>query len=201
MEPNDDNNAKEPINNPSASEAKERINNYVAVSVAILAAFMAVTKVKDDNICQAMVKEKSEEVNTWSYYQSKSIKQNLAELGRAQLAGLARTTTGDVRAQIDAAVARYDTEIARYDSEKADIKIKAEQHGKKYDTLNFRDDQFDLSDATLSISLAMLAVTALTGKRWLLVTSWVIGGFGALIGVAGLIALNLHPDWLIKLLS
>src|SRR6267143_1914469 len=93
---------------PNDNTPGERINNYVAVTVAILAAFMAVTKVKDDNICQAMVKEKSDEVNTWSYYQSKSVKQNLAELGRAQLAGLAGTTTGDVRAQIEAQVARYD---------------------------------------------------------------------------------------------
>jgi hypothetical protein len=186
---------------PDESTSKERINNYVAVSVAVLAAFMAVTKVKDDNICQAMVKEKSEEVNTWSYYQSKSVKQNLAELGRAQLSGLSLTAAADTRTQIEGIVARYDSDIARYETEKAQIKREAEQHGKNYDTLNYRDDQFDLSDATLSISLAMLAVTALTGKRWLMIGSWVVGGFGALLGIAGLTGMNLHPDWLIKLLS
>src|SRR4051812_47713157 len=186
---------------PNDNNSGERINNYVAVTVAILAAFMAVTKVKDDNICQAMVKEKSEEVNTWSYYQSKSVKQNLAELGRAQLSGLSLTAAAETRTQIEGIVARYDADIARYESEKAQIKKEAEQHGKNYDTLNFRDDQFDLSDATLSISLAMLAVTALTAKRWLLMASWIVGGFGALLGMAGLVGLNLHPDWLIKLLS
>jgi hypothetical protein len=189
------------IMEPDESTSKERINNYVAVSVAVLAAFMAVTKVKDDNICQAMVKEKSEEVNTWSYYQSKSVKQNLAELGRAQLSGLSLTAGADTRTQIEGIVARYDSDIARYETEKAQIKREAEQHGKNYDTLNYRDDQFDLSDATLSISLAMLAVTALTGKRWLMIGSWVVGGFGALLGIAGLTGMNLHPDWLIKLLS
>src|SRR5262249_38288117 len=156
-------------------DAKERINNAVDITVAILACFMAITKVKDDNICQAMEKAKANEVNTWSYYQSKSVKQNLAELGRAQLAGLAHTVTGEARAQLDADVARYDTEIARYESEKAEIKLKAEQHSKDYDALNFRDDQFDLSDATLSVAIVMLAVTALTGKRWMLVTGWVVG--------------------------
>jgi hypothetical protein len=183
------------------STSKERINNYVAVSVAILAAFMAVTKVKDDNICQAMVKEKSEEVNTWTYYQSKSVKQNLAELGRAQLSGLSLTAAPDSRTQIDGIVARYDADIARYEAEKAQIKKEAEQHGKNYDALNFRDDQFDLSDATLSIALGMLAVTALTGKKWLMYTSWGLGGFGALLGIAGLTGMHLHPDWLIRVLS
>lgn len=186
---------------PNDSNAKERINNQVAVTIAILACFMAITKVKDDNICQAMVKEKSDEVNTWSYYQSKSVKQNLAELGRAQLAGLARTTTGEPREKLDADVARYDTEIARYETEKAEIKAKAEEHGRNYDTLNFRDDQFDLSDATLSVSIVLLAVTALTGKRWLLVMGWVVGCIGALLGIAGLFGLGLHPDWIIRMLS
>jgi hypothetical protein len=186
---------------PNSSDAKERINNYVAVTVALLAVFMAVTKVKDDNICQAMVKAKSEEVNTWSYYQSKSVKQNLAELGRAQLTGLACTATGDAQTQIKGQITRYDSEIARYESEKAEIKQKAEKLEKEYNALNFRDDQFDLSDATLSISLGILAVTALTGKRSLLITSWAVGGFGALLGIAGLIGLSLHPDWIIKLLS
>ena len=184
------------------STLKDRINNAVAITVALLAAFMAVTKVKDDNICQAMVKEKSEEVNTWAFYQSKSVKQNLAELGRAQLTGFRLTTPeGETRTQIEAMVARYDTDIARYETEKVQIKKDAEQHGKNYDALNFRDDQFDLSDAILSIALAMLAVTALTGKRALLIWSWVVGGCGALLGIAGLVGMSLHPDWLIKLLS
>jgi len=34
----------------SGDNGRDRLNNWIAVSVAILAAFMAVTKVKDDNI-------------------------------------------------------------------------------------------------------------------------------------------------------
>ena len=71
----------------------------------------------------------------------------------------------------------------------------------KYDALNYRDDQFDLSDAALSVSLAMLAVTALTRKRWLLWTSLVFAAFGAAMGLAGLLGLPLHPNWLSKLIS
>lgn len=183
------------------TDAKERINNLVAVSVAILAAFMAITKVTDDNVCQAMERVKADEVNRWSYYQSKSIKQNLAELGRAQLSSLATTTTGETRASLEVLVVKYTEEINRYDAEKAEIKTEAEELGKRYAALNFRDDQFDLSDATLSIALAMLAVTALTGKRWLLVTSWVIGCVGAVMGMAGLAKLGLSAGWLVKFLS
>lgn len=182
-------------------DAKERINNLVAVTVAILAAFMAITKVTDDNVCQAMERVKADEVNRWAYYQSKSIKQNLAELGRAQLASLATTTTGETRTNLEALVARYTEEIHRYEGEKAEIKTEAEELGKRYQALNFRDDQFDLSDATLSISLALLAVTALTGKRWLLQLSWGIGAIGAFMGMAGLMKLGIGVGWLVRFLS
>ncbi len=192
----------ETANEPrSESERKERLNNLVAVTLAVLAGFMAITKVKDDNICQAMVKEKSDAVDTWTEYQAKSIKQNLAELGRAQLAGLQHMATGAAVAPISDQVQRYDTEIARYKQEKEEIKARAQAHEKNYDTLNFRDDQFDLSDATLSIALGMLAVVALTGKHWLLVFAWVMGGFGCVMGIAGFIGLTFHPEWLVKFLS
>jgi hypothetical protein len=185
----------------NGSDAKERMNNYVAITVAILASFMAITKVTDDNVCQAMERVKAEEVNAWSLYQSKSIKQNLAELGRENLSALARTTTGEVREKIDRQVAIYDGEIRRYEAEKKDIYSEAVRHRETYKTLNFRDDQFDLSDATLSIALGIIAVTALTGKKSLLLASWGIGGFGALVGLAGLVKLGIDVSWLVKFLS
>jgi hypothetical protein len=40
----------------------KRLNNMVAITVVILSVFMAVSKIKDDNIVQAMQKAKSEAV-------------------------------------------------------------------------------------------------------------------------------------------
>jgi hypothetical protein len=40
--------------------ANRRLNDLVAVTVVILTVFMAISKVKDDNINQAMQKAKSE---------------------------------------------------------------------------------------------------------------------------------------------
>src|SRR6266704_1874468 len=72
----------------SGENSRDRFNNWIAVSVAILAALMAVTKVKDDNIVQAMLQAKSDAVDTWNEYQSKKIKQHLAELGLNQVQAL-----------------------------------------------------------------------------------------------------------------
>src|SRR5262245_12467789 len=86
----------------AADDAKEHTNNHVAVTFTILAVLMVITKVTDDNVCQAIDNVKANEVNTWSYYQSKSFKQNLAELGRTEFEALALTAPPEARAKIDA---------------------------------------------------------------------------------------------------
>src|SRR6266850_3864714 len=177
-----------------------RLNNLIAISVALLAAFMAVTKVKDDNIVQAMLQAKSDAVDSWGEYQAKRIKHHLVELGRDQTLAL-RTTVAQNATAVDSLVQHYEAEIGRYQEEEAELQKKARAFESQYDALNYKDDQFDLSDAALSVCLAMLAVVALTGKHWLLWVSWLIAAAGVVMGVAGLVGLRLHPDWLTRLLS
>jgi hypothetical protein len=69
----------------------------------------------------------------------------------------------------------------------------------EYDRLNSHDDQFDLSDAVLS--LALLGSTALTQKRWLFWTAAAIAAFGLFFGLAGLLGLGFHPNAITRLLS
>src|SRR5215470_4521662 len=185
----------------SGSESKDRLTNWVAICVAVLAAFMAVTKIKDDNIVQAMLMAKSDAVDTWSEYQSKRIKQHLLELGLDQNTALRDASGKQNSTTLDGQSKRYQSEIARYQKDEGELQKKAKDYEAQYDALNYRDDQFDLSDAALSTSIAMLAVTALTKKKWLLWMSLVIGVFGVLMGTAGLAGLRIHPGWLTKMLS
>jgi len=183
------------------AESKNRLNNWVAVSVALVSVFMSVTKVKDDNIVQAMLQTKSDAVDKWNEYQSKKLKHHMAELGLNQLQALEVLAPGKSAAEFAAQRKQYQATISRYQSEEAELMKKAKAHEKEYNDLNYRDDQFDLSDAALSISLGMLAVASLVNKRKLLYLSWVFAGFGVVMGLAGLIGLHLHPDILTKLLS
>ena len=183
------------------SLAKNRLNNWVAISVSIISVFMAITKVKDDNIVQAMLQAKSDAVDTWNEYQSKKIKHHLSELGLNQAEALMALERGKGNAELSRQQDNYQANIARYQKEEETLTMKARAFEKQYDDLNFRDDQFDLSDATSAITLAMLAITALTGNRKLLVLAWIFAGFGLLMGIAGLMGLPLHPTALVKLLS
>src|ERR1051325_976705 len=133
------------MENPSElspeAERRDSINNWVAIAVALLAAFMAVTKVKDDNIVQAMLQDKSDAVDTWSEYQSKKIKQHVMELGRDQSQVLRSDQNA---AKVDEQAKRYESEIDRYKKDEDELQAKAKGLEAQYDALNYRDDQFDL---------------------------------------------------------
>src|SRR6185295_11373255 len=96
---------------PEVPDRGDPLHNAVAVSVALLAAFMAVTKVKDDNIVQAMLQHKSDAVDTWGEYQAKKIKHHLVELGRDQARILKLSAPPAAAATIDEMVAKSDAEI------------------------------------------------------------------------------------------
>jgi hypothetical protein len=178
-----------------------RLNAAVAVTVAVLATFMGICKVKDDNIVQAMQQAQADKLDHWAYYQARNVRQDVAEAAATQLelARLAAPPTST--AAYDAAIARYREVAADQARKKEALKTQAENDQKAYDALNYRDDQFDLSDALLAIAIALLAVTALTGLWPLYWATLVPTFFGVLMGVAGLTALPIHPDALVRLLS
>jgi hypothetical protein len=190
-----------PIELPNENQSWNHLTNLVAISIALLAAFMAVTKVKDDNLVQAMLQAKSDAVDTWSQYQAKRLRQALLDSSLDQATALRASAQPATAAVLDEQIRRDKSEIERYKIEEAELQAKAKAKEAEYDTLNYRDDQFDLSDASLSVAVAMLAVVALTNKRWLLWMSWVFAAFGVAMGLAGLLGWHLHPDWLTKLLT
>ncbi|HET7867628.1 MAG TPA: DUF4337 family protein, partial [Burkholderiaceae bacterium] len=104
-------------------------------------------------------------------------------------------------AAYSAAVARYRTLADEQAKKKDALRAQAEQDQKTYDALNYRDDQFDLCDALLAIAIALLAITALT-RQWALYWAALVPTLlGSVMGIAGLAALPIHPDFLARLLS
>jgi hypothetical protein len=109
--------------------------------------------------------------------------------------------TPEVRAVFDKRIAEYAALENKYETEKEDIKRQAEGFQKQYDALNVHDDQFDMAEALLSVAIALFGVTALTRKRWLLGVAIVFATFGTILGLAGFLGWNLHPDWLARVLG
>jgi hypothetical protein len=180
--------------------AAMRLNMAVAITVALLATFMGICKVKDDNIVQSMQQVQANKLDHWAYYQARNIREEIAKATLTQLRLSAAGSPAD-EARYQPAIAAYEKLAAEQNQKKEELKALAEQDQKDYDAANFRDDQFDLSDALIAIAISLLAVTALTRQKWLYIVALVPTGFGILMGLAGLLEWSIHPSGLIHLLS
>lgn len=185
-----------------AHAAHSRLNTWVAITVALLATFMGVCKVKDDNIVQAMQQAQADKIDHWSFYQARNIRQEVAQAELTEL-NLARSAEPNAarRVQLDSAIVRYKALVTDQATKKDSLRIQAQADQATYDSLNYHDDQFDLSDTLIALAISMLALTALTKKRWLYWIAMVPTALGVLMGLAGLFGLHIHSDAISRLLS
>ena len=188
-------------NEKRASDAKHKLNTLIAITVAVLATFMGVCKVKDDNICQAMQQSQANKIDNWNFYQARNIRQEIANATVAQLELQALNASVQSKSAYVAKISEYRKLAKEQEEKKGKVKADAEGAEKEYNDLNYRDDQFDLSDTLLAISISLLAMTALTQKKWLYGIALIPTCFGVLMGLAGLFGWHLHSDLLAKWLG
>jgi len=184
-----------------AEHKASRLGNAIALLVALAATFVALVSVKDRNITLRMDQAQAKAIDTWNYYQAKSMKQNLSEATLDQLTAARGSATPAAAADLDKRIANYEKQVKRYDHEKGEVKEEAEGYEKRYEELNGRHDLFDLCDAAMSVAIALLGVTALTRKRWLLGVAVVFLAIGAFFGIAGFAGLPIHPETAVKWLA
>ena len=185
----------------TASSRVRGLNQCVAITVALLATFMGICKVKDDNIVQAMQQAQANKLDHWNFYQARNIREEVAKGTLMQLRLAAPSQPASEQQKYQQAITQYEQLAADQAKKKDELKAQAEQDQKDYDAANFRDDQFDLADALLAIAISLLAVTALTQFWWLYFVSLAPTGFGVLMGLSGLAGWAIHPAALIRLLS
>jgi len=113
---------------------------------------------------------------------------------------LAPTLTREARGSLDGRIAEFKAKAAKYETEKAEIKAEAERLEKEYDTLNTHD-QFNMAEAGLTVVIALFGITILTQRKWMLGLACTFSAFGFLMGLAGFLKWNLHPDWLARILG
>ena len=119
---------------------------------------------------------RTEASDQWNFYQAKSSKQNLAELGA-------------VLASADAA-ARYRTEADRYNKEKQEIMAKAQELEKRSEELETKSEasmhvhhRWAQAMTLIQISIALAAITLLTRSRGLQYVSYGVAAASVGLGV------------------
>jgi uncharacterized protein (UPF0335 family) len=120
--------------------------------------------------------KKTEASNQWNYYQAKSNKQNLSELGLTLVTGQKKGF--------------YLKEIERYKQEKADIKKDAEKleaeaaaWDKKSEQQLHEHHRWAQATTALQIAIALSAIALLSRKTWLQWGVYGVAGIGVLLGI------------------
>jgi hypothetical protein len=192
------------VNDATEHARESKLNSSVAILVAMTAVMMALCNIKDGNIVQAMTQAQAHGVDAWSYYQSKSTKQHIAEnmVETIEMQALVvPNATPAVRTALQQRIVKYRGQARTYAAEKDSIRKVAEGFAAEYDRLNVHDDQFDMADACFSIAIALCGITALTQRRWLWFMAFAAVVFGAIAGLSGFLGWSFHPEWVAKWLG
>ena len=161
---------------------KDKFSGTIAVITAILATVGALfsymggaTQANAGLFKNNAAIKKTEASNQWNYYQSKSSKQNMAELALALVPEDKRPG--------------YKDEVERYKKEKAEIKLAAEKLETASTTWDQRsDDEMHLhhrwaqATTALQISIALAAMALLTRRKWLEYGMFGVAGLGLVLG-------------------
>jgi len=188
-------------NEAGGREQAGRLGSWVAITVALLATFLGVCKVKDDNVVQAMQQAQADKLDHWNFYQARNVREELAQATADQLKLAAVGAPPAQQANYREMVATYERLAATQAAKKEELRKQAGLDQQTYDALNYHDDQFDLSDTLVAMAISMLALTALTHKKWLYWAALVPTASGVVMGMAGLFGWQIHPDAFARLLS
>src|SRR5438552_18369204 len=110
------------------AQGNARLGTWVAITVALLATFLGVCKVKDDNIVQAMQQAQADKLDHWNFYQARNIRE---EVGKAALTELTLAAASAPASQQDKyrdAMATYEALVKDQSSKKDELRQQAEQH-------------------------------------------------------------------------
>ena len=161
----------------------DRFSGRIAVLTAVLATAGALmsyqggaTQANSTLFKNNAAIKKTEASNQWNYYQAKSSKQNLSELG------LTLTNAPDKQDF-------YRQEIARYKKEKDEIKVEAEKleaQSKAWDDQSEAQlhvhHRWAQATTALQISIALSAIALLTRRDWLVWGVYGVAGMGVVLG-------------------
>src|SRR5258708_32991374 len=123
-----------------ANKARSKLNTMVAISVALLATFMGIGKVKDDNIVQAMQQAQADKIDNYSWYQARNIREEVAQAAVTQLTLQAASVPPAAQPAYQEQIKKYQAIVQDQEEKKKTQQAPADQADKTYNELNFHDD-------------------------------------------------------------
>jgi hypothetical protein len=178
-----------------AHPAEDRFRARVALAIAVLAMFLAITSLGGGNAAKDMMSCNIQASDTWAFFQAKNARQTTYKL-TVEAMELQLQTQGDAlkpeaRKLIERKMADYRKTIARLESEpetgegKVELKERAKEFEHERDRAMRQDPNFDLAEALLQIAIVLASVSILTLSQAVRNVALVTGGIAVLLMLNG----------------
>jgi phosphoribosylformylglycinamidine (FGAM) synthase-like enzyme len=162
-------------------EKRERWTKYVSLTMVVIAVTAAIATLKGGGFSTRTLKDMNEATfnqaqasDQWSYFEAKSIKQNLYDI---ELDHLNAAPSPDA-----AAIAKMKTKVDKYDKDKADITAQAKKFEEVRDAARKsatsaaeHSKQMGLSITLFQIAIALGAMCLIVKKKPLWFASMILG--------------------------
>jgi hypothetical protein len=164
---------------PELPEAKDGYERTIALIIAIMAVMLSFVENTGDNAKTDAIVKTSKAANQWAYFQSKSLKENLAETNALLLSQLTSVDPAATKAK----QAEMEAEVKRYDGEKKEIMNAAKALEAEVDYAMSVDDRCDLASLFLQIAIVICSIAILVRWKAIFFVGVVLSLVGAVISV------------------
>ena len=154
---------------------------WLSMSTALIAVLAAIAALKSGSYANDATLQKNDAVlhqskadDAWSYYQAKSTKGHIYEVGREIVTVLAATAS-DAKASLD----RFDQQRSKYIEEKEPIKTKAEKLEKESRHEFEQHHYYSLGIASFQVGIVLASISILVRNR----ASWWLSLVAGLLGI------------------
>jgi len=169
-----------------AADANRRSTMLSAITAAVLAVFAAFGSLLSGHEANQAILHLTKANDQWAYYQSKSTKGHVYEVGKEVVKALMQE--GDSQARARPVLDRFDKQIQKYEVEKKEPLTQAEQLGRLSDHEFEKHHFFALGIVAFQIGIVLASISIMVRYRLL----WGASLFAGLVGLLFLARGVLH---------
>ena len=163
----------------SRSEREAAIKDKAGMVIVVMALFLAVTTYFANSFSGAVLKNMLKATDTYAFYQSKSIKQAIAE-GQLQ-----DTRDPKRRTELEAKIARYETDPAKGEGKK-ELLAKAQAFEAARDDASRHSPWLTFTSMLFQLAIVLLSASILAVNNKMYQASLVVGGIGLVLLTQGI---------------
>jgi hypothetical protein len=167
----------------SHDASTDTFGRRVGVVVGVIGVLLAVVTISSHRAHTAAVIERTKANDQWVFFQSKKLRQHLAELG-ASLASSLATDPARVQGLVD----KLNKDRDRYAHDTEEIQREAQAKEAESDHEERRASRFDLGEGFLELGLVLSSLYFLSKRRFFPVLGGAAAITGVVLAIAGLLA-------------